>query len=98
MNDKEQKPASIWLHIGKKPVFSAGNVRSGGDIEMSQYCQSNKYPTLQLIVNHDDAKREYAYKEKNNETLNAAKKFGWFVISMKNDWKKIFSFEKNKEE
>ncbi|MEZ4689987.1 MAG: HAD family hydrolase [Ignavibacteria bacterium] len=93
VNDKAGKPVGIDYFIGRKPIFSAGNVRSGGDIEMCEYCQSNTLPSIQLIVNHDDAIREFEYSEKGNESLNACAKYDWNVVSMKNDWKKIFEFE-----
>jgi hypothetical protein len=92
--DHAGKPVNIDLHIGQRPVLAAGNVRTGGDIEMLHYCQSRKGPTLQLMVNHDDAVREFAYGEKNHESLDAAKKNGWTVVSMKDDWKRIFAFER----
>jgi hypothetical protein len=92
--DKEDKPVNIALHIGKRPVFAAGNVRSGGDIAMLQYCQARKGASLQLMVNHDDAEREYAYAEKDRASLNAAEKHGWRIVSMKNDWQRMFAFEK----
>ena len=93
VNDKVGKPIGIELQIGKRPVFSAGNVRSGGDIAMLEYCQANKRRNLQLMVNHDDAEREFAYVEKDNASLDASKKHKWHVISMKNDWKQIFPFK-----
>jgi hypothetical protein len=93
-NDKQGKPAGIELHIGRVPLLAAGNVRSGGDIAMLQYCQSNQRPSLQLLVNHDDGEREFAYAEKNNASLNAAKERGWNVVNIKDDWKAIFSFQK----
>jgi hypothetical protein len=54
---------------------------------------------------HDDAAREYAYGPAlglPNPKLGAftpalyeqAKKDGWTVVSMKDDWKGIFAFEK----
>ena len=93
--DHDGKPVNIDLHIGKRPVLAAGNVRTGGDIEMLRYCQQRKsLPTLQLMVNHDDAVREFEYGEKNNASLDAAKQHGWHVVSIKNDWKKVFSFDK----
>jgi phosphoglycolate phosphatase-like HAD superfamily hydrolase len=91
--DHAGKPVNIDLHIGKRPVLAAGNVRTGGDIEMLRYCQGRKGPTLQLMVNHDDAVREFAYGEKNHESLDAAKKNGWTVVSMKDNWKRVFAFE-----
>jgi len=94
INDRAGKPVGIDLHIGRKPILAAGNVRSGGDIAMLAYCQSNKRPSLQLLINHDDAEREFAYREKDNASLNAARKHGWVVVSMKRDWKRMFSFDK----
>ena len=53
---------------------------------------------------HDDAKREYAYGPAAglpdsrvgtfSQTLYGdARQKGWTVVGMKNDWKKIFSFD-----
>ena len=72
-NDKATKPTGIDLRIGRKPIFAGGNVRSGGDIGMLTYCHSNTLPSFQLLVNHDDDKREYAYAEKDNASLKQAK-------------------------
>src|SRR6266566_2634972 len=94
IDDKEGKPVGINQHIGRKPILSAGNVFSGGDIAMLTYCQSHPGATLQLMVNHDDAAREFAYAEPNNASLKAAATNGWNVVSMKDDWKQIFAFEK----
>ncbi len=89
--DKGGKPVNIQWHIGKIPVFASGNEKSGGDIEMLKYSQMSKYPSFQLLVNHDDAVREFAYQEKNNASINAAMVNKWHIASMKNDWKTIFS-------
>ncbi len=94
INDKTGKPVGIDYFIGRKPIFSAGNVRTGGDIAMNTYCQSNMLPNIQLMVNHDDSVREFEYGEKGNESLDASALNGWNVVSMKNDWKKIFEFDK----
>jgi hypothetical protein len=91
-NDKEGKPAGIDLHIGRVPVFSAGNVRTGGDIAMLTYSQLNSLPSFQLLINHDDREREYEYAEKDGASIQAAKNGDWHVVSMKNDWKTIFAF------
>lgn len=93
-NDKQGKPAGIALHTGRVPILAAGNVRTGGDIAMLRYSQSSKQPSLQLLINHDDADREFAYAEKDGGSLNAAQKHGSAVVSMKDDWIKIFSFRK----
>jgi haloacid dehalogenase-like hydrolase len=93
INDKAGKPVGIDLHIGKRPVIAVGNVRSGGDIAMLSYSQGAPEKSLQLLVNHDDGEREFAYQEPDNASLNAANANGWQVISMKNDWKTIFAFQ-----
>ncbi|PSR17947.1 haloacid dehalogenase-like hydrolase [filamentous cyanobacterium CCP3] len=90
--NKEGKPIGINLHIGKPPIFSAGNVRSGGDIAHLTYSQQQQ-PSMQLMINHDDAEREFAYTEPDNASLEAAAENGWTVVSMKDDWKTIFAFQ-----
>lgn len=90
-NDKTGKPIGIQLHIGQRPVFACGNEGGGGDIAMLEFCQGNKYPSFQLLVNHNDSIREFSYQEKDNASLNAAAKNKWHVVNMKADWKKIFA-------
>jgi hypothetical protein len=59
---------------------------------------------LKMLVLHDDATREYAYGPAQglpdtkvgtftSALFDAAKKNRWTVISMKNDWERIFTFE-----
>ncbi len=93
MNDALTKPAAIEQRIGRIPIFVAGNVRSGGDIGQLTYGNTNKLPNFQLLVNHDDDIREFAYLEEDNASLKAAEEGQWHVVSMKNDWLTIFSFE-----
>lgn len=90
-NDKEGKPVGIQLHIGQRPVFACGNEGGAGDLAMLRYSSGSKYPSFQMIVNHDDAVREYSYQEKDNLSLNTAAKYKYHVISIKDDWKKIFA-------
>ena len=70
--------------------FACGNEGGEGDIEMLLYSQGGSYPSFQLLINHDDAEREYAYSEKTNASINAAKKNKWTIVSIKNDWKQVF--------
>lgn len=90
LNDKEEKAVNIDLHIGQRPLLAIGNVRSGGDIGMLSYSQGRRGPSLQILVNHDDEKREFAYAEEDNASLNEAKANGWLVVSIKNDWSSVF--------
>jgi phosphoserine phosphatase len=89
-NDQNGKPVGIQIHIGQRPIFSVGNEGGKGDIAMCEYCQSNHYPSFQMIVNHDDSTREYFYQEKDSASLKACVKNNWHIINMKQDWKTVF--------
>jgi phosphoserine phosphatase len=101
-NDKAGKPEGIHLMIGRRPYAAFGN--SDGDRQMLEYTGAGEGARLSMLVMHDDAKREYAYGPAQGlpptkvgtftqALYDEAKKKNWPVISMKNDWKKIFSFE-----
>jgi hypothetical protein len=89
-NDKESKPVTIQQHVGQRPVFACGNEGGAGDIAMLKYSQGSKYPSFQMIINHDDSTREFFYTEKDNASLKAAAANNWHVVSMKDDWKTVF--------
>lgn len=91
LNDKAGKPVGIQLHIGQRPVFACGNEGGAGDLAMLRYSSGSKYPSFQMIVNHNDSIREYSYQEKDNLSLNTAAKYKYHVISIKDDWKKVFA-------
>ena len=101
-DDKAGKPQGIHLMIGRRPVMAFGN--SGGDAQMLEYTKAGEGSRLAMIVLHDDAKREYAYGPAKGlpatkvgtftqALFDQAGKQGWMVISMKDDWKRIFAFE-----
>ncbi len=97
IDDKDGKPKGINSHIGRRPILAFGN--SDGDIEMLQYTTIGKRPSLGLLVHHDDAEREFAYECDTKvgrlcKGLKLAKERGWILISMKNDWRRVFAFEK----
>jgi phosphoserine phosphatase len=97
IDDKAGKPVGINQHIGRRPIAAFGN--SDGDLQMLQYTSAGKGARFCLYVHHDDAAREYAYDRadhlaKLDQGLDEAAAKGWTVVSMKNDWKQIFAFEK----
>jgi phosphoserine phosphatase len=102
LNDNDAgKPEGIHLMIGLRPVAAFGN--STGDQQMLEYTGAGDGLRLKMLVLHDDAKREYAYgpAEGLSDTkvgaftqalFDEAKKDGWTIISMKNDWRSIFNW------
>jgi hypothetical protein len=96
-DDKAGKPEGIHLMIGRRPYAAFGN--STGDRQMLDYTKAGDGARLSMLVLHDDATREYAYGPKSkvgtfpDALMTEATKKGWIVVSMKNDWKRIFQFE-----
>ena len=93
INDKSGKPVNILRSIGKKPVIAVGN--SDGDIQMLQYADTNSLPNLELLLHHDDNKREYDYDQGTELALMLARENDWNIISIKQDFKQVFPFDKN---
>lgn len=103
LNDNDAgKPEGIHLMIGRRPVAAFGN--SAGDQQMLEYTKAGDGARLAMLVLHDDAQREYAYGPAqglpstkvgafSQALYDQAQKDGWTVISMKKDWKQIFSWQ-----
>ncbi|MBO9709536.1 MAG: haloacid dehalogenase-like hydrolase [Caulobacter sp.] len=87
------KPVNIALHIGRRPIVAFGN--SDGDMAMLQYADSGPGRRLVMLLRHDDEEREYAYDRDTHVgrldvALATAAERGWTVVSMKEDWLKVF--------
>jgi phosphoglycolate phosphatase-like HAD superfamily hydrolase len=97
VDDETGKPEGIHLVIGRRPRAAFGN--SDGDKQMLQWTQAGDGPRLMLLVHHDDAQREYAYGADSkvgtfsDALMTDATRGGWLVVSMKNDWRRIFPFD-----
>jgi phosphoserine phosphatase len=92
-DDREVKPANIYLHIGRRPILAFGN--SDGDLAMMRYARTGGGPSLALLLHHDDAAREFAYDREFRlsplvEALDKADDYGLTVVSMKDDWATVF--------
>jgi len=99
IDDREGKPVGINQHIGHRPIAAFGN--SDGDREMLEYATTGSGPRFGMLVLHDDAKREFAYGPASGlpdshvgtftqSLYDEARGRGWIVISMKDDWKRVF--------
>jgi phosphoglycolate phosphatase-like HAD superfamily hydrolase len=103
LNDNNAgKPEGIHLMIGRRPAAAFGN--SGGDRQMLEYTKAGEGARLEMLLLHDDATREYAYGPAQGlpdskvgtfpqALYDEATQEGWTIISMKNDWKRVFAFE-----
>ena len=96
VDDGPGKPVGIDAFIGQRPIAAFGN--SDGDQQMLEWTAAGPGPHFMLLVHHTDAEREYAYDRnsavgKLDKALDEANAKGWTVVSMKDDWKKIFAFQ-----
>ncbi|MGA2621684.1 MAG: HAD family hydrolase [Thermoguttaceae bacterium] len=96
VDDGAGKPVGINSHIGRRPIAAFGN--SDGDLQMLQWTAASPGPSFCLYVHHTDAEREWAYDRRSkighfDKGLDEAIAKGWTVVSMKDDWKRIFVSE-----
>jgi len=93
IDDGPGKPIGIARHIGRRPIAAFGN--SDGDFEMLRYTTEGSGLRFGMIIRHDDAEREFAYDRESHigrlaRALDAASARGWQVVSMREDWARVF--------
>jgi phosphoserine phosphatase len=94
-NEGPAKVSHIQSQLGRRPLLAAGN--SGGDRELLEWAAAGNGPTLSLLVDHDDAEREFKYVSTAGtftepEPITAVgARLGWTVISMADDWDTVFA-------
>jgi phosphoserine phosphatase len=94
-NEGPAKVLHIQQHLGRRPVLAAGN--SAGDREMIEWAVATDGPSLGLLVDHDDADREFDYRsvagtiETDEDIVDVGRREGWVVASILRDWATVFS-------
>ncbi|MEU7999813.1 HAD family hydrolase [Catellatospora sp. NPDC049111] len=94
VNEGWAKVEHIQTQLGRRPIFAAGN--SAGDREMLEYARATGMPSLAVLIDHDDAEREYAYASAavtfadTEPITTTANRLGWTVVSMRDDWSTVF--------
>jgi phosphoserine phosphatase len=88
-DDGPIKPVRIWSRIGRRPILAVGN--SNGDIPMLRFVSHPSRPSLSMLIDHDDGEREFAYRGGAEDSLKQAGELGWTVVSVRNDWAKVFA-------
>ena len=92
-NEGAAKVSHIQSQLGRRPLLAAGN--SGGDREMLEWAAAAP-GGLALLVDHDDADREFAYRSmavtvaEPEPITTVAGRLGWTVASMARDWAVVF--------
>jgi hypothetical protein len=97
IDDGPGKPVGIQDFIGRRPIAAFGD--SDDDLQMLQWTAAGSGARFCLYVHHTDAEREWAYDRESSigkldKGLDEAKARGWTVVSMKDDWKRVFAFQK----
>ena len=93
-NEGGAKVEHIHSQVGRAPLLAVGN--SGGDREMLEWAQAHRHGGMAVLVDHDDAEREFAYEstaatlEDVEPITTVAERLGWVVISMQRDWDTVF--------
>jgi phosphoserine phosphatase len=93
-NEGPAKVVNIQRHLGRRPILAAGN--SAGDREMIQWALAAPGPSMGILVDHDDAGREFSYDSvagtfaTNERIVDVGRREGWTVVSMREDWASIF--------
>jgi hypothetical protein len=87
-DDGPVKPVRIWSRLGQRPILAFGN--SNGDLQMLQFAGGGDRPAMRLLLHHDDKEREFAYTSGAERVLGEASAKGWTVVSMRDDWKRVF--------
>jgi len=82
IDDGPGKPVHIWTRTGRKPLLAGGN--ADGDAAMLETARFG------MLINHDDAEREFAYDTGAERALAEAAERDWTVVSMKDDFATVF--------
>ena len=85
----EHKPENIFVRIGRRPIFAAGN--SDNDEPMCLYAVSGTYRGMALWIQHDDSKREFVYRGHSDRIAALCRRnLAAVGVSMKSDWTRVF--------
>ena len=85
-NDRWGKPVRFRERTGRWPLIACGN--GDGDVPLLKLASANPHPHLVLVLDHDDDQREYVYPR--HQILKAARENQWLIISMKDDFTRLY--------
>ncbi len=89
-NEREGKALHIFDVVGRRPIFAAGN--SDGDYAMMKWTTSGDGTALALLIQHDDADREFEYSWQPTLAIAAVENDPeWAAVSIKDAWGQVFA-------
>jgi hypothetical protein len=93
-NEGPAKIVNIQTQLGRRPIVAGGN--SAGDREMLEWACGGDGPSLAILIDHDDAEREFAYRSEaatfaeSEPITTVGRRLGWTVVSVERDWDTVF--------
>ncbi|RMF98071.1 MAG: haloacid dehalogenase-like hydrolase [Gammaproteobacteria bacterium] len=90
LNVGPRKALNIRALTGRRPVLAVGN--SDSDLAMLRYAAETP-GGLAVVLEHDDARREFAYRDGSERLRTAAAEGGWLRVSMARDFRRVFGWE-----
>jgi phosphoglycolate phosphatase-like HAD superfamily hydrolase len=93
-NEGPAKVTNIQTQLGRRPILAAGN--SGGDRDMLEWALAAGGPSLALLIDHDDADREFQYAStaatfvSTEPITDVGARLGWTIVSIARDWDVVF--------
>ena len=73
----------IHARTGRTAILAGGN----GDVDLEMLQEAR----FRLVIVHDDVEREYVVTAAAEKLLEAGREGGWTMVSMKDDWSRIFN-------
>lgn len=90
-DERSGKAVTIQHYLGRRPRLIMGNDAS--DENMLSWTAAGEGSHLVLRLRHDDAEREYLAPPADSRARDGAGAAGWQNVSIKDDWKQLFSGE-----
>ena len=87
-DDGPQKPVRIWSRIGRRPLVAGGN--SNGDIQMLRFARSASATGCACSCSTTTPSASSTTNPVRRRRSNVHAIDGWTVISMRDDWTRIF--------
>jgi len=90
VNERDARAIAIAAQIGARPLFVAANTGGCANTEVMRYAQDRGGCCFPVLVHHDHPDCDVTYGDAARAGLSAAARFGFNVVSVKRDWRRVF--------